>query len=300
MAEATENVPVVSSLTKKVGPLPLWAWTGIPAGAYVIYAYWKRRNSGEDANYPLVVEDPLEGDEGANQDYLNTGLPSVGAGVSIPGYQAAPTGTSNLPATNDDWYTKALNYLVGQGANALDAARALSAFVYGTSTTLPQSGLDLINQAVEEVGAPPTATGFNPTLEKPKTTTPTPTTPKPTTPTPTTPKPTTPKPTTPKPNAPTTGKKPKVPGKVRKLSWVKSQQYNAPVVQWAAGDSGGSPITDYRVAVYIGNNQWREIQESATWFAVINGIKKGTKTTVRVAAVNAVGVGPYSTIVITG
>lgn len=263
--------PVLDSFKTRVGPLPLWAWTAVPAGCFIIYSYWKSRQSTTDEGFPIVVEDPLEGDEG----YLNTGLPSVGEGSIIPkgtnlnGYQSAPDGSSNLPKTNDLWYQEALTYLTGQKANALQATTALSAYIYGVPNSISESQAALIERAVQGVGPPPTL-AYTPTINKPAT-----------------PKPTTTTPTSPKPTTSNTSK----PGAVKNLKVVGN------TVQWTAGSSGGTPITGFRVDVYMGNNQWKAINPSASWYAIIpKGLaKSGTKTSVRVAAVNKNGTGPFAT-----
>lgn len=268
MAEGGKGV--LSSFTTKVGPLPLWAWTAVPAGAFVIYSYWKSRQTPDGP--PLVYEDGLEGDEGAQDEYLNTGLPSVGSGQIVPkgtnlnGWQVAPDGSSNMPETNDTWYQKALAYLTGQGANALQSSTALSAYIYGFPNAISESQAVLIERAVKGVGAPPSAS-YLPTVTKPAT------------------------PDTPGTTKPPATVKTTKPGSVKGLKVVNN------TVQWQAGSTGGSPITGYRVDIYMGKNVWRPITPSASWYATIpTGLaKKGTKTSVRVAAVNKNGTGPFST-----
>lgn len=262
--------PVVDSFKTKVGPLPLWAWTAVPAGAYVIYAYWKRKQEPEGP--PLVVEDGLEGDEGANQDYLNTGLPSIGPGSNIPGYQAAPEGTSNLPQTNDAWYYKALSYMTGQGKNPAEVAKALGAYIYGVPATISQSQLDIINETISKVGAPPMFAQI-PSVTQPTTTTP---------------------------SAPVGV--PAKPTGFRIVSMKPSGKAVGVGFVWNAPIASEGQVTQYILErEHVGNpGVWARqvVTGTATSATVVTAVPvgKSARYNFRLAAVNAKGISPYATV----
>lgn len=159
---------LVERLSGKIGPLPTWAWAAIPAGGYVIWSYIKA------AQEPVIVDEtgaPL--DETDTSDYgLNTG------GMYLPGYGAAPNGSSNLPPIdtpdpdNETWFRQASNFLISEGVNATDVITALNAYIYGVPASINTTQMNALQRALIRFGAAPDG-GFIPR------TTPAPTTPPP-------------------------------------------------------------------------------------------------------------------------
>jgi hypothetical protein len=81
-----------------------------------------------------------------------------------------------------------------------------------------------------------------------------------------------------------------------------SGSYYGYLLVWSAPNNGGSPITDYKIQIYDADGNGG----SGGWFDYVDGVSAGTGAWlarpgygcdyIRVAAINAVGVGPYSSV----
>lgn len=143
MADVTE---LVGRLGNKIGPLPVWLWAAIPAGAYVVYSYYKVNQGADeiiDSTIPGVV------------DEFDSGYPS------LPGYNNAPDGSPNLPPidppefTNRDWERQAISWLIGQHVSAATAARAVSSYLWGSPARLNTSEYQALERVVSAIGPAP-------------------------------------------------------------------------------------------------------------------------------------------------
>lgn len=140
-------------MTSKIGPLPVWAWVGIPAAGYVLFSYYRASQA------PETVEPPSVGGSAgtAEEDYgINTG------GSYLPSYGAAPNGTSNLPVptetpefNNQSWFRTVSNWLIGEGVPSTDVVTALNAYLYGTPEEITATQGDALQRALMKYGAAP-------------------------------------------------------------------------------------------------------------------------------------------------
>jgi len=190
MSEDIGDLPVSKGdLTRKIGPLPLWAWVTIPAVAYIGYRYW------EASRNPPVAS---SGDSGAT-GYSDVASPTDLSGLSGggPSYSSSPSpGTVTTgpegATSNASWADMVLSALTAGGTNPTAANNALTSYLNGIPLTNSQAGI--INGVIGTYGAPPEGlipVTLVPPPAPPKVTTPTPTASKPkvTTPTPTASKP---------------------------------------------------------------------------------------------------------------
>src|SRR4051794_30452798 len=123
---------VKESLTKKVGPLPMVAWVGLVAGAYVVYRYYK---ASRQVAAPIASGQPVvsSGGDIGNAADMSSGW--GGAGGTAVG-SSVPTPSQFTPATNQDWLQAATNAGIGFGYNPIDVETALGSYVYGTGQQL--------------------------------------------------------------------------------------------------------------------------------------------------------------------
>lgn len=154
MPEASPQNQLMASLTRKIGPLPAWAWAAIPAAGYVAWSYYQ------------AAQQVPEVDETAD-DF--GGQPSVGeygiqaGGASLPGYGAVPGGTSNIPIdsvetpdfTNEQWFRQASNWLIEEGVISTDTVTALNAYLYGTPERISRTQMNALQRAIMRFGAAP-------------------------------------------------------------------------------------------------------------------------------------------------
>lgn len=163
------------TLTKKAGPLPVWAW-GLGIGAVlVIFLYLHNRNSGSAA--PVTAYDDAATMDGQDSDLsgsnaydsgYQTGYAAGGGGggtfgdpVSDPVVDATDTnpdgtasGVAKSPRNNASWLRRASAYLVASGtANPLRSSRILNRYLNGQPLTKQQR--HVVNQAVKGTGLPP-------------------------------------------------------------------------------------------------------------------------------------------------
>lgn len=129
MSEITE------ALGHKIGPMPAGAWIALVAGGLGI-AYYTRTHSSSAA-----VVDP------GTQELDNTVT-----GTSAAAYTGAGAGDIT---TNDQWATKAVTYLISQGASGTVADGAVRNYLDGNTLTASQTAL--IDLVLAAFGPPPSA-----------------------------------------------------------------------------------------------------------------------------------------------
>lgn len=96
------------ALTRKIGPLPTWAWIAIVGAAVVLWAFWKNKQSAAATSQSATVPDttppvidqfqltspPLQEDE--TDSGTNTGS-DTGNGTGTTTGSGSPSGTSSGP-----------------------------------------------------------------------------------------------------------------------------------------------------------------------------------------------------------
>lgn len=123
-------------LTRKIGPLPLWAWLGI--GAAIGYYIYKRNQSAQ-ATAAAVAG----GGQQAAADTQSTLSPS-GLTGSGPGVQYA---------SNADWATAASDAAINAGFNPSEVENAVSNYLDGS--TQDSQGEAILNWILQNFGSPP-------------------------------------------------------------------------------------------------------------------------------------------------
>lgn len=141
-----------AAFTKKLGPLPIWAWGAIPAGSYVVYKYLHKSSAPVVDSGTAAID---TGDVGSADDFSN-GLSNASGGFIAN----TSNGTSNVatqPAVTDNltWGKEAQNYLVALGVSVTDAATAIASYLYGTGQTLNASQSAALAEAIKHLGTPP-------------------------------------------------------------------------------------------------------------------------------------------------
>lgn len=121
----------IPSLTGYLGPLPLWTWIALGGGG--LYLYEKHKGSAAGG----------------------TGILSGVLGTSDSAGAATNTEASG-PADNDAWAQDAINSLIAQGYDGLQATSAINSYLDGG--TLDPSYNSLISAAIKNTGAPPDIT----------------------------------------------------------------------------------------------------------------------------------------------
>lgn len=139
MSDVIPDTPakIGGAFTKKLGPLPGWAWLLIAVGgAYAVY-YYRTRNTAPattDAVTDSAAPAALPTDSGAV-------LPT-GGGVTAP-----------ASATNAEWARNTVNSLIAAGQSPTDANNAIAAYLNGAQLTAVQQAI--VNIAITLYGAPP-------------------------------------------------------------------------------------------------------------------------------------------------
>jgi len=123
-------------LGKQIGPLPLGAWIVVVGGGLGIALYTRRMGQSSE---PVIDTSPD---------------PGVGEG----GFQPTPPGTpvtEHPPTTNDEWATRAINYLIAHGYSPGLANSAITKALSGGAGMSVQEW-SLWTTALLALGAPPT------------------------------------------------------------------------------------------------------------------------------------------------
>jgi len=135
------------TLTKKLGPLPTWAW-GIGVGVLALVAYYiiKARGAVKGAGDAITVSstdltDQLSGGNSAGGSYSTT---------------------TTIPETNLTWLARAVKQASNLGVSALDAERALRLYLTGEPITTKEA--KVVNDTLNNLGLPPDGSLGTPTV----------------------------------------------------------------------------------------------------------------------------------------
>lgn len=139
------------ALTKKVGPLPVWAYIAV-GGAGLAYASWRAKRSG-GGSVPLDVSN-LMGEPGL-------GLGGTGGGIGLAqGYNPTPgPQTPLIIPTNDVWVNEGVKVLVAAGYQGTVARELLFSYIDPDPSGYPLEKYQQITGAADRViaaiGPPP-------------------------------------------------------------------------------------------------------------------------------------------------
>lgn len=160
--------PVVSTLTGKIGPLPVWAWGAIGAVGIRGAQYLRDRKaaaadtSSTDTAAGGVGSDTGTDELGAPVGYGASGAyGSIGAAPINPGgssgYSDGSSSSSTTPPTdNYGWINAAQAALVSRGYDPVVVSNALNTIIAGGPSTPQQQAI--YSQAVRLIGSPPDGT----------------------------------------------------------------------------------------------------------------------------------------------
>lgn len=145
-----EAPPVVKkaegALTRKLGPLPAWAWLLIIVGGAWAYYLYKKRKNGTTALATVATPDTTDSSGSAAFDSAN-----ASASQSA---NATPGISQPTPETNAEWAIRAGNGIVAMGTyTATDVSNALSVLLAGGTLTPTQA--TIVNLAETMYGLPP-------------------------------------------------------------------------------------------------------------------------------------------------
>jgi hypothetical protein len=139
MPEPQVNVPAVGKVDRK------WIFAGLAAAAgVVVFAYWRNSQA------PAVS--PEEGDQyAAGDDYT----PDAYIGATQPGGETYDPndGTTNIPTTNQEWSTRAIDALESVGYDRAKVATTIGKYLAGQPLDLAEKLI--IQVAIAMLGNPP-------------------------------------------------------------------------------------------------------------------------------------------------
>lgn len=132
----------LDQLKGKLGPLPVWGWGLIGGGLVGGYMYYRKRKAAATANT----------NAGSQYSGLNNSSNGGSTGELSTTNGLASSG-SDVTGSLAGWAAQAVNWLIGQGSNPIDASNAISAYINGQTLTPAQE--TSVNSALTEFGAPP-------------------------------------------------------------------------------------------------------------------------------------------------
>lgn len=133
------------TLTRKVGPLPVWAYGAVVVVGAWLWFYFKGGTGGDGGTTPGAgYPDESVSDGGIIDDSGdNSGL--VGGGGNGPPGSAI--------ASNQAWYQLASSFLVGFGYDGVTVGNALTKYLIGEKLSTTERAL--VSQAIARYGLPP-------------------------------------------------------------------------------------------------------------------------------------------------
>lgn len=135
-----------AALTRKLGPLPAWAYGVIVViGVYAYYYFTGKSNGGS-------VSTTDTGDFGSTDGSLPLGDEGTGSSV-VGGSSTAATSGTDTPVDNASWLARSTQYLVGFNYDALTVTNALTKYLTGDALSFSERAL--VAQAIARFGVPP-------------------------------------------------------------------------------------------------------------------------------------------------
>ena len=155
-----------SGLSKKVGPLPIWAWVAVVVGSYILYKYIRSRSGASTATASTAGgtvgasngASSLLGSQGfsinpSGQIVDNATGDIVGNGSS----GSAGGGSTSSLSTAAQWVANAESALQGLGYDQSAVANALQ--LYSSGQPLDPTSYGIIESAINQVGSAPAPFG---------------------------------------------------------------------------------------------------------------------------------------------
>lgn len=134
-----------ADLTKKMGPLPVWAWALLVGGGIGFYLYVKRTKSGT-----VNTADSTAAAAGTGFGTTNPGAGNVSASSGGTDTSVTPTG---VILTNQQWSVKAQSMLIAFGYDPATVSAALANYLGGNDLTAQQNAI--VNEALRAAGPTP-------------------------------------------------------------------------------------------------------------------------------------------------
>lgn len=154
MTDVTDHIhsPIeASSITKKLGPLPIWAWAAIPAIAYVGYQYFEA--SRNNTNVPTSDSGTATYSDATGSTDYNDSLGGSTSGYTVtPSSGIVTTGPASA-TTNAQWGADVVDALVAAGINATQATNSIADYLSGKTLTTSEAAT--VNTALSTYGSPP-------------------------------------------------------------------------------------------------------------------------------------------------
>jgi hypothetical protein len=145
---------IEKDLTKKIGPLPVWAYGAILGVGLIAYMWWSSNSAASSATTTAATTETVP------DDVSGTGLSAASGDTST---DVGATGTTLL--TNALWEAQALADLAGSGVSPLTAQVALENYLNGVALTPAQQSI--VNTVLTAIGAPPEGVAGTPILTPP-------------------------------------------------------------------------------------------------------------------------------------
>lgn len=147
---------VGEALTRKIGPLPAWAYGAIVLGGVWAVYLWRKQSTDEGSDDDGFADELGIGASVDLSGHLeDTGLDGVtGVGSGTGGEATTPT---SKPKTNAQWLEQAVNYLTNSfGYDRNEVVDAVYAYLQGKSLSVSQWAI--VNLARAHIGDPPEGT----------------------------------------------------------------------------------------------------------------------------------------------
>lgn len=149
MTEPTEHIHhahtnVMGALTRKLGPLPGWAWVALAVAGYMVYRHY---GAGRAPAVPPV--DSSTGDSAGDSGQVA----SVGDGPGGGMLTASPGSGLSAAPSDAAWGQSAAGQLIANGANPSDVNNAINDYLNGNPLTAAER--QIINQVLQQSGEPP-------------------------------------------------------------------------------------------------------------------------------------------------
>lgn len=131
-------------VTRKIGPLPVWAYGAIIAfGAWAYYWYTGRNGDSTGTGVP-------------DSDVSDSGVPDEsGSTIGSGNGSTQVARADNTPTSNEDWRQKAAATLVSLGYDGVTVNNALTRYLTEGSTDLSVVERMLVGLAIGRWGVPP-------------------------------------------------------------------------------------------------------------------------------------------------
>ncbi len=150
---------ISEGLTRKLGPLPAWAWGAVLGGAILGFRFLRSRGlAGTAGGAPTVTVEggtPVGAPASVPAESSAAGSFMAAGTYAPPVVTATPAGYPSTASTNEQWSRDAIALVAARapGIPLLSIQDALTKFLDGKQITEAESGI--VNTAYVVAGAPP-------------------------------------------------------------------------------------------------------------------------------------------------